>query len=275
VKSAILAIPLLATTVGIGQFAHHVPGLNGGGCEQDDLLGQLFGSGRKALSHRFVDRADLYFHGGVHDGHQHEELFCDEEHDDDDAPLDGGAKSFWAWLNGHIHPSGNAHLKGERYEKEVIPWIWAAIAADPHNVDAYLVGSYWLTRRMHKPEEALKLLARGVENNSDVCELDMARAEVCLSLKDDGAALDSLRDAEAKWRARPDAMDDPRSREVGGRVLVYLGILAERAGDTAQAAARYREALPLIRVKERVKRRLAHTENALRTRTSDGLSEQG
>ncbi len=259
---------------------------------QTDILAQLFGDSRSALSQEFLKRADLYYHGGVQEevGHgclsrdsaKNESQDCDNrshEHNFDDhfdcphcSETDQHATSDSAvvihpkphfskfpdplrWLNEQVHPAGHKHLNGKRYEKEILPWIWAAVKADPHNMAAYENGAYWLSQRLDQPEEALKLLSDGIAKNPQIASLELARAMILLrDIQDDKEANDAFLAAEAKWRRQH--LDEENEKEVGGRILVCLGILAEKRGELSLAAQRYQEALPLLKVSHNVQKRL-------------------
>jgi len=193
-----------------------------------DLMALVFGESRGVLSKKLVEKADLYYHGGVGwqgecpglhdpapaadglallhstqephaDGHEHE-----DEHEDGHAHAGHAPASFdwWTIINEHRHPHGHLHLHGERYEKEVLPWVWMAAKSDPGNTLAYNVGGYWLAKRLNRPEKALELLRDGIAHNPDDFELELTRGSVLRDMPGrDAEAREALEAARRKWLA--------------------------------------------------------------------------
>ena len=157
-------------------------GLAGG-----DFLSVLLGDAKKDISGAMVREADSYFHGGVdidchhlhghpdrarhdHDLGARHEHHADEEHDREEMSFDP-----WRWINAHVRaPEVDRHLDGSK-AVELMPWFWAAVRADPHNVDAWTTAAYAADRMIGDRSLARRVLREARERNP--CSLDIALAE--------------------------------------------------------------------------------------------------
>ncbi|NOY82901.1 MAG: hypothetical protein GXP31_18035 [Kiritimatiellaeota bacterium] len=174
----------------------------------------------------------------------------------------------WSRLNRRIHPSGHRHLRGPRYEKEVLPWLWAAIRCNPHNVTAYDVAAYWVAERLKHPEEGLKILAEGIRNNPDAYRLEFTRGEILLHmLKDREAAFNAFHAAMRKWETTYARAPEKKKPDVFqyGNILLYLAVLSERKNALEDARRYYKAALDTREGNARkdIARRLAAVEEKL------------
>jgi tetratricopeptide (TPR) repeat protein len=229
-----------------------------------DVVALVFGEARKVVSRELFDRAELYFHGGVADAaaecaeHGHGGALAaaaaspaqsHAEHHDEEQAADGGARKWdlWSRLNRGVHPSEHRHLSGVREEKEIIPWIWAAAAADPHNTAAYSVGAYWLSRRLGKIDEGLRFIEEGIRRNPQSCELEFCRGDVLLQTEParPGVAREAFQAALRKWM--PEQFEDADDGRLFRRnALIYVGTLSRMAGDRAAARACFGEVLEMF-----------------------------
>ena len=94
-------------------------------------------------------------------------------------------------LRREIRPSGHRHLHTKRETKEVLPWFWVATKVDPHNVQAYDLGTFWLARQTGEPGKALDFVTEGIGKNPDAFELELARGEVLERLSQAAARLEA------------------------------------------------------------------------------------
>ncbi len=215
----------------------------------------LFGNARKAMSEQFVYRADVYFHGGVEhvecDGHELEEHDHDHGRDSGLAVKDAKSPIRGDWfvrMHRTLRPGGHRHLAGTRYEKEVLPWLWVALKADPANVEAALTTSYWLAR-LDRPEEALHVLETAIAGKPGAASLELERGRL---LRHQGRP-DQARDALLRGYAKslqhaPDTDmpgDEDELLEVRVRILSYLSVIDEERGDRGLALRRVEEAIDL------------------------------
>ena len=150
----------------------------------EGALAVAFGDARETISQVFVHKADSYFHGGVdmecnhlaehghadhNDGHED----CHDGHVHDEALH----VSFdpWRWINSHVRaPDVHRHLGG-RETIELMPWFWASVKADPHNIEAWTTTWYIANNMMKDKDLALRVIAEGLEKNPDDPELLICR----------------------------------------------------------------------------------------------------
>ena len=209
-----------------------------------DALSVAFGDAKTVISQTLVHKADSYFHGGVdmecpdHEhGHAEEAARTDATrrrvHEDAHGTFDP-----WQWINARIRaPQVHAHLEGEK-SVELIPWLWASVKTDPHNVDAWTTAWHTANNMMGDRTLAEEILNEGLKRNPDSVELlfylgrhlynrgegDAAAAERVFAkaraagLKACGGDLSRLNGKEAETLAF---------------VLDYLSAFAEKRGDVA------------------------------------------
>ena len=150
----------------------------------EGALAVAFGDARETISQAFVNKADSYFHGGVdmecnhlaehghadhNDGHED----CHDGHVHDEALH----VSFdpWRWINSHVRaPDVHRHLGG-RETIELMPWFWASVKANPHNIEAWTTTWYIANNMMKDKDLALRVIAEGLEKNPDDPELLICR----------------------------------------------------------------------------------------------------
>lgn len=168
-----------------------------------DALSVAFGGAKTAISDAMFRQADSYFHGGVdmdcschhhHDGndehdldsddHDHEHHDHDHEHGDHDHEhgdvhdghdhdSDGGWDP-WAWINKRIRaPEVERHLEGEK-AVELMPWFWASVKANPHNVEAWTTALYIADRIIKNEKLAASILADAKAANPRSMEIALA-----------------------------------------------------------------------------------------------------
>lgn len=231
------------------------------GDASQDLVGRVFGEGREALSGSMMDRADLYFHGGL--GHEdcpmhHEDAEEDEQHhhehehdgriqldDEEDHEEDYGG-GWWRTLNHRLHPHGHVHLVGEREAREMLPWMWAAIKADPNNEDAYIATAYWLDSKLHRPEAAITVLDEGLGHAPNSPDLLLAKGRILYMHRDDQThAIRLYRKALKAWLDQHDSPPEPGSDD--GKdyfaLCLHLGKALAAAGERREALTIFQEAL--------------------------------
>ncbi len=120
-----------------------------------------------------------------HDDHDHDHGDAHEEagehhHHDESAPgADAHAHSFpdpWRWINERIRaPQVERHLEGKR-TVEMMPWFWASVKSNPHNVNAWATAWYVAWRMMKDDALARRIIKEGLEHNPDSLELALHNA---------------------------------------------------------------------------------------------------
>lgn len=125
----------------------------------DDVLSVAFGGAKEAVSQAMYEEADRYFHGGV-----------DFDHDHDHARVIH-VPDPWAWINARIRvPEVERHLEGAK-AVELLPWFWAAVRANPKNVEAWASAWYAANTIIGDRTLAARIIKEGREANPDSMEL--------------------------------------------------------------------------------------------------------
>ena len=150
----------------------------------DGALAVAFGDARETISQAFVHKADSYFHGGIdmecdhledhgHADHDDDHEDCHDGHGHDEAPH--GTFDPWRWINSHVRaPDVHRHLGGGE-AVEMMPWFWASVKADPHNIEAWTTTWYIANNMIKDKGLALRVVAEGLEKNPDDPELLICR----------------------------------------------------------------------------------------------------
>ena len=198
-KAVLLTIGL-ASTIGLSllgiRLADAMPQVTKG----EGVLSVAFGDARETISRAMVHKADSYFHGGVDmecsEAHDHhcEDTDCHHDHHDgraedqgersdhhrDDESAPESNNSFpdpWRWINSHIRaPEVERHLEGER-AVELMPWFWAAVKADPHNIDAWTTAIYMAEHTMKDDTLARRVIDEAKLVNPDSLEILVAEGK--------------------------------------------------------------------------------------------------
>ncbi len=166
-----------------------------------DIFYKAFGEFKDFLSDMSVLKADIYYHGGTYEFRKHEKTPSGEglhimhelKHTGSPAHVHKHAH-----VEHRIKPSlnilmdiGNAiqitehrHLSGKE-SKEIVPWLYYAVRLNPHNEQAYSVGGFWLAVKLKKPDEAIRFLKEGVDNNPDSWEIPAMLGQIYLINKKD------------------------------------------------------------------------------------------
>lgn len=152
----------------------------------DGVIAVAFGDARETISQAFVHKADSYFHGGIDmecdhlAGNGHADHDDDHDHEDchhghGHGEVTHGAFDPWHWINSHVRaPDVHRHLGGGE-AVEMMPWFWASVKADPHNIDAWTTAWYVANNTMKDMQLALRVVAEGLEKNPDDPELLICR----------------------------------------------------------------------------------------------------
>ena len=219
----------------------------------EGALAVAFGDARETISQALVHKADSYFHGGIDmecdhladhgnadhdDDHDHED--CHDEHDYDEA----AHCSFepWRWINSHVRaPEVHRHLGGSD-AVEMMPWFWASVKADPHNIEAWTTTWYIANNMMKNKGLALRVVAEGLEKNPDDPELlicrgrtfyDHGRGEFAAAREAFSAAVESA----AKIISHEDAVSD-RIVQARDFAQAYLDEIAKRGMEVRNSSGR-------------------------------------
>lgn len=149
-----------------------------------DALSVAFADAKETISAAMVQKADSYFHGGIdidcHAAHGHDSCRADAHghHEDHDEDRNGPAGGFdpWRWINSRVRaPERHVHLDGEK-AVETLPWFWAAVRADPHNVDAWTTAWYVANNMMKDRALAARVIDEALKCNPNSLEIAFTKA---------------------------------------------------------------------------------------------------
>lgn len=251
----------------------------------EDALSVAFGGAKEAISQAMVQKADSYFHGGIdmecschHDDH-HDEDSCEScARQSNNQTIEHSNTTFdpWRWINARIRaPQVHRHLDGKD-AVEMIPWLWASVKTNPHNIDSWTTAWYTAHGMMKNRALAAAILEEGLARNPDSVEL---RFFLGRHLYDCGKG-----DLEAAERVFAQAREvalkacdgdfsrlERKESESLASVLDYLSALAERRGDqetvrTCLSEAERMNAASVI--VEAIRRRIRTNETEIRHSSS-------
>ena len=191
------------------------------------VAGALLGGSRIALGGRFYKLADLYFHKGV--AHEKPVAFND---------------AVYQRAQEQISPRGHVHTDG-RVVHEIMPWLWLATKADPHNVDTYLVAAFWLATEGGEPDVALDLLRRAQAANPFSYRIQLEKGRILVKEARLAEAADAFAAALAFWPG-DDAPDSEEALYDKRNVLLHQALLHEVYGRNDEAIAKLEQVLELF-----------------------------
>lgn len=211
-----------------------------------DPLERLIGTAKEAVGDTLFLRADTYYHGGStpeEDAAYHE----DRVH---------GAADFISRIGKDVRAHEHSHL-GSDLQKEMLPFLSAAVHLDPYNVEAALSTAYWLHRKLGKPEHAERVLLASRAANPRAWEIDRELGQVRRTLGRPHEAAVDLRSSLGK--AAGLELEAYELRELH----FLLGEALFEAGDVPGARAAYERALGIAGpgkaegLRKRVEKRLS------------------
>jgi len=198
-----------------------------------NLLDIIAGDTRTIIGVALLEKADAYYHGGLVDhGDCSVMTDCkDHDHDHHDHNPILVKRSLWRdpwkYLNETIQTQAHIHLERENVA-ELLPWYWAACEASPHNIQALEAAAYALSSMAEKPQEALTLLEKGIQNNPYNVTLEISRGEILMKHFND------LKKAEMAFLAAYQKSlheKAPKDDIEKAKALFYLGHLAKQRHD--------------------------------------------
>jgi len=231
----------------------------------DDALSVAFGDAKATIGRALLQKADSYFHGGV-DMDGHHDCLHTEHHDhaghDGTPSHDAGTECRhtdfdpWKWINAHIRaPQVERHLEGEK-AVELIPWLWAAVRANPHDTDAWTTAWYVAARQMKNDGLALKIAQEAVRLNPEALDTAciLGRSYRAEKTRDPVLSRRAFQKARALGlKKRPLAPQDAYSFL---EALDYLGTMCETAAEIRTLLAEARAVEPAHPVTESLAKRL-------------------
>lgn len=174
-RALLLALFFGTTAFGLGYLVlNQSPGRTVSGEPAAALY--ILGPARALISEGLYARADLYFHKGA-------------------PPSKSKAfHGFYQKWKEAICPTLHAHAEGREVE-EILPWLRMASQSDPHNIEIYLVASYWLNGECGRTDLAEQALEEAIEKNPTRYELYLEMGRLQLGQENYETALASLETA--------------------------------------------------------------------------------
>lgn len=150
--------------------------------KSDGFLGMLLGDSRQLLANQFFTEADVYFHGGYYpsvfdqNARDQKEIVetshgkVEDEEEEKKEDFMGQPKDWIDAFGRNFRLMHHIHLEQGR-EREILPWLRLAADLNPHKVEVYTVGAYFLFNHLKRPEAAVTFLREGLQNNPGDCEI--------------------------------------------------------------------------------------------------------
>ena len=141
-------------------------------------------------------------------------------------------------------PEGHVHLHAEGVN-EIVPWLYFATRANPHNVEAYVVAAFWLAGEGGRPDLAERVLDEARANNPRDYRVYLEKGRLALKK---GALTDATRafDAASRLWDLDSGSDETQTRLDRAEMLACRGLLYEESKDIPHALTCYRDVLALL-----------------------------
>lgn len=236
--AAALALPCSAFAVSALLLVSGVPQRISAGAARKTAIGAVLNVSRTGLGLHFYEVADLYFHRGT-DRVRH-------------AALRG---TLFQRLGERVMPRVHVHREGGEI-REIMPWLWMSVNADPQRVETYLVAAFWLVHGCDRPDLALDVLRAAAVNVPRHYEVYLEMGRVHLGMNDEQAAARAIDAALAVW---PSGQDPDGEQALYGRVnlLMLRASLYEMEGHADKAVRLWRSVLDLRPDRQGIRERLA------------------
>ena len=150
--------------------------------QSDNVFNVMLGEGRELFANQFETMADVYFHSGyypsIFDKNAEEEKdIVSASHQTKESEEEEKGEDFMGkpkdWIDAfgrNFKVTHHTHLNGG-HEREMLPWLRLAADLNPHKVEVYTVGAFFLRDHLGRPKEAEAFLREGLRNNPDSCEI--------------------------------------------------------------------------------------------------------
>lgn len=174
--------------------------------QSTDILMQVLGGTADVASSSAYREADVYFHGGMMNEQFEEEDKTHVRHSTipsyvDELPYG----TYYYFLQAQIVPQVHKHLEGNE-AREMLPWFILASRLNPHNIDAWRVGSYWFFRT-NEYSKAFSFISDGISKNPSDYRLYYDRGILYHRVKLWNKAINDLNKANSLWKN--DSEDSP------------------------------------------------------------------
>jgi len=157
-------------------------------------------------------------------------------HDEEEHDFLGKPRDWMDAFSRNFFVSKHTHLteKGTNAPKEILPWLKLSAQLDPHLIESYTVGAFWL-RQLNKDAEAEQFLREGLRQNPASYQIMIELGRCYFDGGDNVRARNVLEMAMQRWREqenpKPHEQRDLFSVE---QIVGYLARVEDRAGRREQ-----------------------------------------
>jgi len=160
--------------------------------QSNNFFSLLLGDSSRMFANSFFVKADEYYHSGFYPtifdnqaafktAHIAEDTGAvSSKNQGEDTGFMGAPRDWLDAFGRHFIPNQHSHLdeggaagelSGTDEVREILPWLKLSTELDPQNVQNYTVTAYWLRLRLHKEQEANRVLLEGLRNNPGSSEI--------------------------------------------------------------------------------------------------------
>jgi len=144
-----------------------------------------------------------------------------------------------------VRSSEHVHINDA---KEITPWLAASIRLNPHNVRAFLITSFWVDKKLGKPDEAERILREGLRYNRRNWQLHYELGRLYATRNKPDQALNYYIRALDFF---PVEQQEDNKLELSS-VLRSLAAVFKEKGDPGRAAAVYQKIMEINPTEETV-----------------------
>jgi tetratricopeptide (TPR) repeat protein len=242
---------------------------------QDSVMKVLLGDGRRLLANHLFTKADIYFHSGyyptifdaseppkekhmaAHDHDEHGGAGHEEEED-----FMGKPRNWVDAFGRNFKITKHTHLENGR-EREILPWLKLSAEMNPHLIETYTVGAYWLSEQLHNPAEAEQFLRQGLRENPNCYEILFALGRIYYDQYHEAARARNVWELALKrWREQESSKENP-DKFGFEQIAVNLGRLEEDQGNLSAAIKYYEEAKAVSPAPQNLQRQIDNLKRKL------------
>lgn len=153
------------------------------------FIGMLLGDSRQLFANQSFTEADVYFHSGFYpsifdqNAQEQKEIITashgskESEEDEKNENFLGEPKDWIDAFGRNFRLTQHIHLENGQ-EREILPWLRLAADLNPHKVEVYTVGAFFLFDHLKKAEAAAAFLREGLKNNPGNCDILFALGRI-------------------------------------------------------------------------------------------------
>lgn len=240
--------------------------------KEPDILQNIFGGMRSFISEWAFMKAEEYHHRGL------PFMIAGEHHEGGSALMDEASgidmqehphvedeekKDIFSSVRSTVKVTEHSHLTSSQ-DKEVLPWFYAEVMFNPHDIRGYVLGGYWLAR-MGRYEESLKFLKEGEKNNPDSAQILTSIAKTYYHDKKYEDAISYLERSRALWlkAAPPNLITNQYMESDREETFDLLGHFYEELGQYEKALEAYSQ-FPELQQFPRIKEKIIKLQNMIK-----------